>query len=98
MWKEINIDIGKVQESKSKTFTFESTEPIELKEVRPGCGSCTKIVSITEKGVTVKYTAGNIPKHLEAQGKKDLFFTKSITVTHSNGKTEKLYFKGKIVK
>lgn len=99
MWIKTNIDIGKVKERDKKTIVFENTEVLkEVQEIRPGCGGCTKVKGTTEKTVTVEYTAGSIPKHLELQGKKELLITKSLSVVYKDGQVDKLFFKGKIVK
>lgn len=97
-WKNNNLDIGKVQENRKKVFKFEAKEELKIKEIKPGCGSCTTIKGVTPTELTVEYRAGSIPVHLVKSGTKELFITKSILVSYEDGSLEKLYFKGWLVK
>lgn len=97
-WKNNNVDIGKVKENSKTILKFETKEELKIKEVKPGCGSCTTIKGVTPTELIVEYKAGTIPTHLTKLGTKELFITKNILVSYEDGSLEKLYFKGWLVK
>jgi len=90
-WKENEIRFGSILQGKTKTLTFEGLPSLpEIKEIEAYCG-CTslKFNSVT-RILTVTYTAGNIPNHIQGNQVID----NRIDITYSNGESEQLAIKG----
>lgn len=96
-WISKEINLGLVGENEKVVFQFKYKGNIkDIKDLKPGCGGCTKVIKIEDSGVfTIMFKSGSIPKHLKGQ---DLPFQKKISVhyTDKNKESDNLYFFGTI--
>ena len=90
-WKNYTVNIGNVEQNKSKTFTFTSNIPLEISRVQPECASCTKFIDYKDNVLTIKYSAPMFPIHLPS---KEQVINKEVTVYYEDGTQDKLKFVG----
>lgn len=90
MWEEKTIDLGFIKEDSKNKFEFVSIGELDIKDIKPGCGSCTTIKGYKNKVLTVVFKPGKIPAHLKVSL---IPITKTIVVTYENDTKETLTFK-----
>ena len=96
-WKQVHIDAGAVLERQKITILYESTIPLDIKKISPGCAECTTIKGYANNILTVVYKAETIPVHLNnKQGYQSV--RKVVIVTYEDGSKEVLSFTVKIMK
>ena len=88
-WEQTLLFLGLIKIGTSRKFFFQSLKDLEIKEIKPGCAGCTKIVGYTDGKLHVIYKAEPIPKHLN---KSILPIRKVIHVTYVDGTKEVLTF------
>ena len=42
-WKSYTIDLGTIKQNSRHTLVYESTKPLDIYKISPGCTQCTKI-------------------------------------------------------
>lgn len=95
MWKNKNLNLGKVKEFSKIQLFFELENNENFKKIitaKPCCGSCTTIISLDSQGIKAVFDVGEIPAHLNNVWE----FNKCITVYYEDGNAEVLTFKGKV--
>lgn len=95
-WFEKIKNIGPIKEKASTNITYNYLGSESIKEIKPSCGSCTKVVSFKDNILTIKFTAGEIPKYLGNSVEEGLPLNKKVLVTYENGQTDVLQFVGYI--
>jgi regulator of sigma D len=90
-WKETEITVGKFRQKSIIRATFEGEDNMDnVRKIHPHCGKCTDYVfDYNTKKLHVTIKSGSLPLHLKVSG-KDQTFSKKLTVTYVNGKTEEL--------
>ena len=93
LWKSKTIDLGNIESNTKYEFSFETTKDATkfIKEVRPGCGVCTKVSDINSKGIKIKYSSGDVPIHLINDG---VNINNTVYVDYFDGETDVLIFTG----
>lgn len=95
-WKETNKYLGTLKENSKITFEYESTIPLNIYKISPGCSSCTTVGKYENNKFSATFKSGKIPKHLASnQGHQDL--RNIIVVTYSDGSKEILSFTARVV-
>ncbi len=94
-WKAFTKNIGQVKQNTRKEVSFESSQPLEISRVEPGCSSCTKFLDYKDNILTLRYEAGSFPVHLKSAGQAVI--NKSVTVYYENGGHDVLKFVGFLI-
>jgi len=87
-------DLGEVKVGKTNTVVFESENlELEIENLYASCG-CTKPV-LKDNTIEVKFTPKRIPVHLKEKG----FYisTQTVNIKYTNGDTELLLIKAKVL-
>lgn len=95
MWKNKNLNLGKVKEFSKIQLFFELENNNDIEKIitaKPCCSSCTIIISLDSKGIKAIFDVGKIPVHLNNVWE----FNKCINVYYKDGSSEVLTFKGKV--
>lgn len=90
-WINFTKNVGHVKQQTSKMITFESTKPLEISRVEPGCAGCTKFIDYKDNILTIKYDAPEFPRHI---AHKDVIINKTVTVYYEDGNKDVLKFVG----
>ena len=95
-WIKETIELGKIKPNKEISFKYHYEGDKEIKEVIPGCKSCTT-ATLKEDIVYVTYKSTDFPQHLRNE-KDEVEFEKTIDVVYEDGSIDVLSFEGTLVK
>lgn len=96
-WKESLIELGETKVGKQHNIHFEYEGYQQIEGANSSCGCSTP--EIDGRVIRVTFKAPDIPKHLQAAGKKSYTTTKSILVSLAGQeKPDHLKFKATIHK
>lgn len=90
-WNKYTVNIGNVKQKTSVIVKYESTIPLAIQHVSPGCTECTKFMDYKDNILTVKYFAPELSRHL--MGKPQVI-NKGLTVYYEDGTKDELKFVG----
>jgi hypothetical protein len=96
-FKESELDLGTIKSGSNIVFHFYSIEDISnnISYVESGCGSCTKVLGYQNGSLSIKFSSGTFPFHID----NDRYnINKSVYVHYKDGTQEELRFKGLILK
>lgn len=95
-WKQYTVNIGYVKEKTSRLVKFESTRPLDIQHISPGCSECTKFIDYKDNILTFRYDASSFPVHLLPE--KESPIRKYVTVYYEDGSREELTFVGFLIR
>ena len=97
IWENKDIDLGTLKPGEKVTITFKRTHAEhEIESFESSCGCSTPIYDKDKDEITVKYTVGDIPRHLKDVGVSKT--TKIITVNYKGRSSDYLTFRATIKK
>lgn len=96
-WKRYTINLGTIKQNTKHTLEYESTRPLDIYKVSPGCTQCTKIKGYSNNKLTAVYSVSNLPIQLRNNpGYQNV--RKVIVVTYQDGSKDILSFTAKVIK
>jgi hypothetical protein len=98
-WQRNTIALGDVRENAIREFKYISTEPLPIKDIKPGCGNCTFVKGYNSQSgeLLVTYKSTSIPIHLRTNpGFHEV--RKVITIVYQDDTSERLFFTAKVIK
>lgn len=96
-WKNYTINLGTIKQNTKHTLEYESTRPLDIYKVSPGCTQCTKIKGYSNNKLTAVYSVSNLPIQLRNNpGYQNV--RKVIVVTYQDGSKNILSFTAKVIK
>lgn len=96
-WKSYTIDLGTIKQNSKHTLVYESTKPLDIYKISPGCTQCTKINGYSDNKLTAVYKVSNIPIQLRNNPEYQNV-RKIIVVTYQDGSKDILSFTAKVIK
>lgn len=108
MWKNKNISLGEVRVGQEQVISFEYEGDITINKngwgkpnIVTSCGCTSATFRPDKKALIVKYTPGDIPKHLANQGRTSYPSKKTVTVNYTEegvSQKEVLTFTATVIK
>lgn len=95
-WLNPEQDLGNIPEGRETKVNFYYEGTTNIKEINPTCGCTQANWDKESKQISVTYMPGNVPFHLEAQGKYNS--VKKIVVVDDNNSATILTFTATVTK